>query len=62
VTDHATHLPESQSLDLDAIASALDDVEAALARLENGTYFVDELTGLTMDPAVRAAQPTARHA
>ena len=36
-------------LDLDAIERDLADVDAALTRLDNDTYWVDEVTGRVMD-------------
>jgi len=47
-------------LDLDAIERDLADVDAALARLDNDTYWVDEVTGQPLSPDLLAAQPTAR--
>jgi RNA polymerase-binding transcription factor DksA len=47
-------------VDLDAIAAELADVEVALARLEAGTYFLDEVTGQPLPAAFLAANPTAR--
>ena len=48
------------ALDLEAVAAELADVETALARLEAGTYFVDEVTGQTLPEAFLIANPTAR--
>lgn len=47
-------------LDLDRIEADLAGVEAALARLDTGTYFNDELTGEPLSAELLAAQPTAR--
>lgn len=47
-------------LDLDAIAADLADVETALARLEAGTYFTDEVTGESLPETFLIANPTAR--
>ena len=47
-------------LDLDAIERDLADVDAALTRLDNDTYFVDEVTGLPLNADLLAARPTAR--
>jgi len=52
----ATDLP----LDLDAIERDLADVEVALARLDAGTYWTDEITGADLPPDMLAANPTAR--
>jgi RNA polymerase-binding transcription factor DksA len=38
----------------------LADVELALGRLENGTYWTDELTGAPIDSSHLAENPTAR--
>ena len=47
-------------VDLDAIERDLADVEVALARLDAGTYWTDEITGEAIPPEVLAANPTAR--
>lgn len=47
-------------LDLDAIERDLADVEVALARLDSGDYWRDEVTGAELDEALLAEQPTAR--
>ncbi|MFI0460468.1 MAG: hypothetical protein ACH36C_00310 [Ilumatobacteraceae bacterium] len=47
-------------LDLDAIERDLADVDAALTRLDNDTYWVDEVTGQPLSAGLLAAQPTAR--
>jgi RNA polymerase-binding transcription factor DksA len=47
-------------LDLDAIERDLADVDAALTRLDNDTYWVDEVTGQPLSADLLAAQPTAR--
>jgi RNA polymerase-binding transcription factor DksA len=52
----AANLP----LDLDAIEGDLADVEAALARLDDGTYWTDEVTGAELPADLLAANPTAR--
>ena len=46
--------------DLDAIESDLAGVEMALARLDTGEYWRDEITGADLDEAVLALHPTAR--
>ena len=50
----------SAPLNLEAIAADLADVEVALARLESGTYFTDEVTGEPLPEAFLVANPTAR--
>ncbi|MEO1057890.1 MAG: hypothetical protein AAFY28_13340 [Actinomycetota bacterium] len=47
-------------VDLDAIAADLDDVERALTRLDEGTYWTDEATGGQLDDEVLARSPIAR--
>jgi RNA polymerase-binding transcription factor DksA len=49
-----------EPLDLAAIAADLADVEVALARLEAGSYFTDEVTGEPLPADFLAAHPTAR--
>ncbi len=46
--------------DLDAIATDLADVEAALDRLDEGTYWTDEVTGAALSDELLAERPTAR--
>jgi RNA polymerase-binding transcription factor DksA len=48
------------SLDLDAIERDLADVEVALARLDAGTYWTDEVTGADLPHELLAVNPTAR--
>jgi len=47
-------------LDLDAIEQDLADVEVALARLDTGIYWTDEVTGAELPHDLLAANPTAR--
>jgi RNA polymerase-binding transcription factor DksA len=47
-------------LDLERIASDLDGVDAALRRLDDGSYWTDEVTGEEIADAVLAADPIAR--
>lgn len=49
-------------LDLDEVERDLADVELALARLDAGTYWTDEVTGGVIPDEVLAEQPTARRA
>lgn len=49
-------------LDLDRIERDLAGVEAALARLDDGTYWTDEVTGRPIPDDVLAADPVARRA
>lgn len=48
------------ALDLDTVERDLAGVEAALNRLDAGTYWTDEVTGQPIDAAVLEADPTAR--
>ena len=52
--------PASAPIDLDAIERDLADVETALARLDAGTYWTDEVTGAPIADAVLEANPLAR--
>ena len=47
-------------IDLDAIETDLADVETALARLEAGTYWTDEISGQQLPDELLAERPTAR--
>ncbi len=58
--DDAVHAPVA--LDLDGIERDLADVETALARLDAGTYWADEVTGAELPAELLAAHPTARTA
>ena len=53
---------ESAKLDLDAIERDLADVEVALARLDAGSYWTDEVTGAELSADLLDEQPTARRA
>lgn len=46
--------------DLDAIGRDLADVETALARLDDGTYWTDEVVGGPIPDELLAERPTAR--
>jgi hypothetical protein len=50
----------SRLLDLTQIERDLAGVEAALRRLDEGTYWTDEVTGEPIDELVLAADPVAR--
>lgn len=57
--------PEAPSVlsagpDLDAIERDLADVELALARLDSGDYWRDEVSGDELPDELLAARPTAR--
>ncbi|MEN9792489.1 MAG: hypothetical protein RL330_567 [Actinomycetota bacterium] len=46
--------------ELDEIERVLADVDAALERLDDGTYWTDEVTGAELDTALLAVDPLAR--
>jgi len=50
----------SNDLDIDQVATDLDNVATALSRLSEGTYWTDEVTGEELPAEVLAADPTAR--
>jgi RNA polymerase-binding transcription factor DksA len=54
--------PAAATLDLDGIERDLADVEVALARLDAGTYWIDEVTGQPLDEGHLADHPAARRA
>jgi hypothetical protein len=49
-------------VDLDRVERDLEGVEAALARLDVGVYWTDEVTGAPLDDDLLAADPVARRA
>lgn len=49
-------------MDLTAIERDLAGVEAALCRLDDGTYWTDEITGAPIPDEALAADPVARRA
>ena len=50
----------TSSIDLDRIEQDLADVEAALGRLEDGTYWTCEITGAEIPAEKLAENPTLR--
>jgi RNA polymerase-binding transcription factor DksA len=52
----------SAEVDLDAIERDLHDVETALNRLADGTYWVDEVTGEAISEQTLVRNPMARRA
>jgi RNA polymerase-binding transcription factor DksA len=60
MTDVTPEPSPAAPLDLDAIERELADVEVALARLDAGTYWTDEVTGAPLDDELLARRPTAR--
>jgi RNA polymerase-binding transcription factor DksA len=59
---YACDVSDSQPINLDQIEQDLADVETALARLEAGTYWTDEVTGQPLPDELLAQRPTARRA
>lgn len=53
---------EASTVDLGAIERDLEAVEAALPRLDDGSYWVDEITGGIIPDGVLAENPVARRA
>ena len=51
-----------ESIDLDRIEADLADVDVALQRLEDGTYWTCEITGAPIDDVALAENPTTRRA
>jgi RNA polymerase-binding transcription factor DksA len=45
---------------LEGLETELAEIEAALTRLDDGTYGIDEVTGAPIDPERLDALPTAR--
>ena len=60
VDDDVVPSPSASVVDVDAIAADLADVEVALARLDAGTYWTDEVTGEPLPDELLATSPTAR--
>ncbi len=59
-TIHRVSNSHGDAPDLDRIERELADVETALARLEDGTYWTCEVTGAPIPDHVLAANPVAR--
>jgi hypothetical protein len=61
VSDVAPDDPAPTStVDLDRVERDLAGVEAALTRLDDGTYWTDEITGQPLDDELLATDPVAR--
>lgn len=58
--DHSVSNAPTDGPDLDRIERDLADVETALERLENGTYWTCEVTGERIPDSVLASNPVAR--
>ena len=56
----AVDSPVGTPVDLDRIAQDLADVEVALVRLDEGTYWTCEVTGEPLPDDLLAANPVAR--
>jgi hypothetical protein len=59
IPDHAA---PAAPVDLDRVERDLEGVEAALARLDAGTYWTDEVTGAPLGEDLLAVDPVARRA
>lgn len=60
VTDASASSHERTTADIDAIERDLADVEAALSRLDNGTYWTDEITGQPLSEELLSRRPLTR--
>jgi hypothetical protein len=56
----APHHDATTPADLDRVERDLAGVEVALARLDEGTYWTDEVTGQPLSDELLAADPVAR--
>lgn len=52
--------PAAQVIDLDAIEADLADVEIALSRLDDASYWTDEVSGMPLSDDLLANHPLAR--
>ena len=57
-----TSTSAAEDVDLDAVERDLAAVEVALERLNEGTYWTDEVTGEPIPERVLTDDPTARRA
>lgn len=60
MTDAFATSTSSTNPSIDAVERDLADVEAALARLDAGTYWTDEITGQPLSAELLARRPLAR--
>ncbi len=58
--DEPVAAAEPPGIDLSRIDHDLAGVEAALRRLDDGSYWTDEITGDPLDEALLVADPVAR--
>lgn len=61
-SDRGRDRDDADGPDLDRLATEIADVEHALERLDDGSYWTDEVTGEPIGDDVLAADPTARRA
>jgi hypothetical protein len=60
VSDEPAPAPSRPQIDLDQVGRDLAGVEAALARLDDGTYWTDEVTREPLDELLLSDDPVAR--
>jgi hypothetical protein len=60
VGDEPEPTPSRPQVDLDLVERDLAGVEAALARLDDGTYWTDEVTLEPLDEQLLSDDPVAR--
>ena len=60
VSDEPQPTPSRPQVDLDQVGRDLAGVEAALARLDDGTYWTDEVTLEPLDEQLLSDDPVAR--
>ena len=58
--DSQQHRPGADPINLDRIEADLAGVDHALRRLDDGTYFTDEVTGEQLPSDLLERDPTAR--
>jgi len=58
--DAPTPAGSGETLDLDAVERDLTDVQTALERLDDGSYWTDEVTGAAIPDEVLSAFPLTR--
>ena len=60
VSDATSDPAATPSVDLDRVERDLEGVETALARLDAGTYWTDEVTGAPLPDELLESDPVAR--